>query len=248
MGYISNNNDYMASGWNRHDSYAEILRKHPPREEYRDGDIVVLQVVFGHGGGTYCYRSKDNIYKPGDLAEVSVRGEAKVVKVVSVGYYSEKEYPFRQLTLNTIIGPAEGHPYVKRPKSRGHNVGIDMSYIPDGYEGKYKACVIQVFDHERLVTVGDDLDTIQEAEEKIDFYTSHFKCEGGLILPQNYQFYEEEEKPTLGSRIVDIFLFLWGTIFLGIIIISTIIFIINLIFGLLGIDYLLPEFIRLPAG
>ena len=100
--------DYMANGWTRHEAFADILRKHPPREEYRDGDIVVLSVSFGYNGNTYCYRCRDNVYKPGDLIKVTVRGEIKVVEVVSVGYYSEDEYPFTQVPLNTIIGPAEG--------------------------------------------------------------------------------------------------------------------------------------------
>ena len=98
--------DYMANGWTRHEAFADILRKHPPRKVYRDGDIVVLQVSFGYKENTYCYRSMDDIYRPGDLVEVTVRGEVKVVEVISVGYYSEDEYPFTQVPLNTIIGPA----------------------------------------------------------------------------------------------------------------------------------------------
>ena len=100
--------DYMAHGWTRHEAFADILRKYPPRDEYRDGDIVVLSVSFGYGGYTYCYRSKDDIYKPGDLVKVKVSNDIKVVEVKSVGYYSEDEYPFTQVPLNTIIGPAEG--------------------------------------------------------------------------------------------------------------------------------------------
>lgn len=100
--------DYMANGWTRHEAFSDILRKYPPRAEYRNGDIVVLTVSFGYGGNTYCYRSKDDIYKPGDLVNVTVRGEVKVVEVISVGYYSEDEYPFVQVPLNIIIGPAKG--------------------------------------------------------------------------------------------------------------------------------------------
>lgn len=105
---MADNYEYMARGWTRHEAFADILRRYPPRREYRRGDIVVLEVRFGVNENTYCYRSLDNIYKAGDLVEVSVRGMSKFVEVVSVGYYSEAEYPFNNVHLNTIIGPAKG--------------------------------------------------------------------------------------------------------------------------------------------
>ncbi|MBQ9180233.1 MAG: hypothetical protein IJ132_05470 [Firmicutes bacterium] len=105
---MADNYEYMARGWTRHEAFADILRRYPPRREYRRGDIVVLEVRFGVKDNTYCYRSPDNIYKAGDLVEVSVRGESRFVEVVAVGYYSQAEYPFTNVHLNTIIGPAKG--------------------------------------------------------------------------------------------------------------------------------------------
>ena len=101
-------NNYIGRGWTRHEAFDDILRRNPPRKEYRRGDIVVLNVKFNYKGSTYCYISKDDVYKPGDLVEVMVRGETKVVTVDSVGYYSESEFPFRGVGLNTVIGPAKG--------------------------------------------------------------------------------------------------------------------------------------------
>lgn len=92
----------------RGEAFAKVLREHPPRRVYKPGDIVILEVRFGLNTKTYCYISKDDIYSPGDLVEVRVQGELKVVTVESVGYYSEAEYPFRDLQLNTIVGPADG--------------------------------------------------------------------------------------------------------------------------------------------
>lgn len=103
-----NYNNYIGRGWTRHEAFDDILRRNPPRKEYRRGDIVVLNVKFNYKGSTYCYISKDDVYKPGDLVEVMVRGETKVVTVDSVGYYSESEFPFRGVGLNTVIGPAKG--------------------------------------------------------------------------------------------------------------------------------------------
>jgi len=101
-------NNYIGRGWTRHEAFADILRRNPPRKEHRCGDIVVLNVRFSYKGNTYCYISKDDVYKPGDLVKVSVRGEIKVVTVDSVGYYSESEYPFEGVGLNTVLGPATG--------------------------------------------------------------------------------------------------------------------------------------------
>jgi len=101
-------NNYIGRGWTRHEAFADILRRNPPRKEYRRGDIVVLNVKFNYNGSTYCYISKDDVYKPGDLVKVSVRGETKVVTVDSVGYYSKAEYPFGGVGLNTVLGPATG--------------------------------------------------------------------------------------------------------------------------------------------
>lgn len=98
----------IARGWTRHEAFEEILRNHPPRETSRPGDIVVLMVHFGLHGGQYCYLSKDDIYSPGDLVEVNVRGMPQVVTVDAVGYYSEDEYPFGDLFVRTIVGPASG--------------------------------------------------------------------------------------------------------------------------------------------
>lgn len=69
---MADNYEYMARGWTRHEAFADILRRYPPRREYRRGDIVVLEVRFGVKDNTYCYRSPDNIYKAGDLVEASV--------------------------------------------------------------------------------------------------------------------------------------------------------------------------------
>ena len=101
-------NNYIGRGWTRHEAFQDILRRNPPRDEYRKGDIVVLNVRFTYSGHTYCYISKDDVYEPGDLVEVKVRGESKVVTVDSVGYYSKEEYPFEGVGLNTVIGPASG--------------------------------------------------------------------------------------------------------------------------------------------
>lgn len=101
-------NNYIGRGWTRHEAFADILRRNPPRKEYQRGDIVVLNVRFNYNGNAYCYISKDDVYKPGDLVEVSVRGETKVVTVDSVDYYAESEFPFRGVGLNTVIGPAKG--------------------------------------------------------------------------------------------------------------------------------------------
>lgn len=103
-----NYNNYIGRGWTRHEAFDDILRRNPPRKTYRPGDIVVLNVSFNYRGNTYCYISEDDVYKPGDLVEVRVRGETKVVTVESVGYYSESEFPFRGVGLNTVIGPATG--------------------------------------------------------------------------------------------------------------------------------------------
>lgn len=101
-------NNYIGRGWTRHEAFEDILRRNPPRKEYRRGDIVVLNVKFSYNGNTYCYLSKDDVYQSGDLVKVMVRGELKVVTVDSVGYYSEEEFPFRGVGLNTVIGPASG--------------------------------------------------------------------------------------------------------------------------------------------
>ena len=101
-------NNYIGRGWTRHEAFADILRRNPPRSEYRSGDIVVLNVKFNYYGNTYCYVSKDDVYRPGDLVEVLVQGNSKIVTVESVGYYSEEEYPFKGVMLNTVIGPAKG--------------------------------------------------------------------------------------------------------------------------------------------
>lgn len=101
-------NNLIARGWTRHEAFEEILRNHPPRETSRPGDIVVLMVHFGLHGGQYCYLSKDDIYSPGDLVEVNVRGMPQVVTVDAVGYYSKDEYPFGDLFVRTIVGPASG--------------------------------------------------------------------------------------------------------------------------------------------
>lgn len=99
---------YIKSGWTRHDAFSQILHDHPPRSEYEDGDIVVLNVRFNPYGHTYCYRAKDDVYKPGDIVEVSVSGNPKAVVVDSVGYYSKEEYPFDVVPLNYVNGMASG--------------------------------------------------------------------------------------------------------------------------------------------
>ena len=101
-------NNYIKSGWTRHDAFSQILHEHPPRTEYHDGDIVVLNVKFNSNGHTYCYRAKDDVYKPGDIVKVKVSGETKAVTVESVGYYSEDEYPFDVVQLNYVEGMATG--------------------------------------------------------------------------------------------------------------------------------------------
>lgn len=101
-------NNYIKSGWTRHDAFSQILHEHPPRTEYRDGDIVVLNVKFNSSGHTYCYRAKDDVYKQGDIVKVKVSGETKAVTVESVGYYSADEYPFDVVQLNYVEGMATG--------------------------------------------------------------------------------------------------------------------------------------------
>ena len=116
MSWFNDYNNYYLkedkTGWTRiltrGEAFAKVLREHPPRRSRKPGDIVILEVRFGLSANTYCYISKDDIYSPGDLVEVKVQGQSKVVTVESVGYYSEKEYPFKDLHLNTIVGPAKG--------------------------------------------------------------------------------------------------------------------------------------------
>lgn len=98
---------YIGGGWTRHEVFEKILREHPPKTEYTPGDWVVLMVRFNLDGGTYCYLSNDDIYETGDLVTVKVRGEEKVVEVVSVGYYSDADYPFKDVHVKTIVGPAD---------------------------------------------------------------------------------------------------------------------------------------------
>lgn len=100
--------NYIKSGWTRHDAFSQILHDNPPRTEYRDGDIVVLNVKFSPSGHTYCYRTNDDVYKPGDVVEVRVSGVPKAVTVDSVGYYSKEEYPFDVVQLNYVEGMAAG--------------------------------------------------------------------------------------------------------------------------------------------
>lgn len=100
--------NYIRSGWTRHDAFSQILHEHPPRTEYRDGDIIVLNVKFNPTGHTYCYRADDDVYKPGDVVKVKVSGEPKAVTVDSVGYYSPEEYPFDVVQLNYVEGMASG--------------------------------------------------------------------------------------------------------------------------------------------
>lgn len=100
--------NYLEGGWTRHEAFSQILHDYPPRSEYKEGDIVVLNVLFNLDGHTYCYRAKDNIYKPGDIVEVEVKGGVKAVTVESVGYYSKEEYPFDVVPLNYVKGMATG--------------------------------------------------------------------------------------------------------------------------------------------
>ena len=106
--YKPKRSNYIQGGWTRHDAFSQILHENPPRSEYHEGDIVVLNVKFNSSGHTYCYRAKDNVYKPGDHVEVTVSGMPKVVTVESVGYYSESEYPFDIVPLNYVNGMAVG--------------------------------------------------------------------------------------------------------------------------------------------
>lgn len=99
---------YIKGGWTRHDAFSRILHDFPPRTEYHAGDIVVLNVRFNSYGHIYCYRAKDDVYKPGDIVEVKVSGAPKAVVVDSVGYYSEEEYPFEVVQLNYVEGMATG--------------------------------------------------------------------------------------------------------------------------------------------
>lgn len=100
--------NYIGNGWTRHEVFETILREHPPKTEYTPGDYVVLMVRFNLDGGTYCYLSDDDIYDPGDLVTVKVRGEEKAVEVVSVGYYSPDDYPFENVHVRRVMGPAYG--------------------------------------------------------------------------------------------------------------------------------------------
>lgn len=100
--------NYIKSGWTRHDAFSQILHENPPHSEYFEGDIVVLNVRFSSYGHIYCYRAKDNVYKPGDLVEVTVSGSPRVVTVESVGYYTAEEYPFDVVQLNYVEGMATG--------------------------------------------------------------------------------------------------------------------------------------------
>ena len=102
-------NKYIGKGWTRHEAFEDIMKKHPPRTAYRQGDLIVLSVKFSAFGHMYSYLSKDDVYGPGDLVKVNVRGETKVVEVVSVGYYDMKEYPYTEVKLNYILGPATGN-------------------------------------------------------------------------------------------------------------------------------------------
>jgi len=102
------NRNYIKGGWTRHDAFSHILHDRPPRSEYREGDIVVLNVSFNPYGHTYCYRAKDNVYEPGDIVKVMVNGVPEAVTVEAVGYYSEEEYPFNVVQLNYVEGMASG--------------------------------------------------------------------------------------------------------------------------------------------
>ena len=108
VSYYNDDTGGLMKVMTRGEAFSKLLREHPPRRERKPGDIVILEVRFGLNANTYCYISKDDIYSPGDLVEVRVQGENKVVTVESTGYYSEEEYPFKDLKLNTIIGPAHG--------------------------------------------------------------------------------------------------------------------------------------------
>ena len=39
-------NNYIGRGWTRYIVFTDILRRNPPRNGYRSGDIVVLNVRF----------------------------------------------------------------------------------------------------------------------------------------------------------------------------------------------------------
>lgn len=100
--------ELIKNGWTRHEMFEEILRKHPPRDYYKAGDLVVVMVRFRLHRGLYCYSSRDDIYSPGDNVVVRVGSEHEVVTVESVGYYSEEEYPFYGIYMREIEGPADG--------------------------------------------------------------------------------------------------------------------------------------------
>ena len=123
--YKQKRTNYIKGGWTRHDAFSQILHENPPRSEYREGDIVVLNVKFSYTGHTYCYRAKDNVYKPGDLVEVTVSGMPKVVTVESVGYYSEDEYPFDIVPLNYVEGMATGELAERYRKAIEEEVGAE---------------------------------------------------------------------------------------------------------------------------
>ena len=46
--------NYIKGGWTRHEAFSQILHDNPPRSEYQDGDIVVLNVRLNSNGHTYC--------------------------------------------------------------------------------------------------------------------------------------------------------------------------------------------------
>lgn len=121
--YKPKRSNYIKSGWTRHDAFSQILHENPPHREYNEGDIVVLNVKFSPYGHIYCYRAKDNVYKPGDLVEVAVSGSPKVVTVESVGYYSEEEYPFDVVQLNYVEGMATGELAERYRKAIEEEVG-----------------------------------------------------------------------------------------------------------------------------
>ena len=100
-------NDYIRNGWHKHDVFAEILRTARPHKEYRAGDYIVLRVTFESGDHTYCYLARDNVYKVGDFVRVETWQGSKAVKVQCVDYYSEKTYPFKEVELNYVVGPAD---------------------------------------------------------------------------------------------------------------------------------------------
>ena len=123
--YKPKRSGYIRSGWTRHDAFSQILHDNPPRSEYQEGDIVVLNVKFKAYGHTYCYRANDNVYKPGDLVEVNVNGFPKVVTVDSVGYYSEDEYPFDVVQLNYVEGMASGELAERYKEAIAEEVGTE---------------------------------------------------------------------------------------------------------------------------